>query len=665
MEVNQQINQEVLHDNKEIFNRIEAELKKAEFEIQVASAWFTDDVLFDILLDQLAKGVKVEVIIADNSENEKLDFPILISKGATVLKIKNVGYGMMHQKFCIIDRKKALHGSYNWSNNAKNNNHESIIVTDHKETVESLINNFNNIRERAKAILSGDDIPIDRSYPEIKKLKPIEDSHSFKTEYEKVLDSMIAAEVSSFNRETLRQQGYDRSKSNNGDHQVLNKALDTLYNGFINDIDVIEDKKRRLLTKIDEQKAKSDSILKEKCELQIATINEENEILQNNLDNKIISVKSDLLIGEAAISQIKQNEIPHLKTKVDEIETVIKESQLEFVKPGIKWFEASTITFIGVGLFLYLVMFYSSAAYILLFSEADALLASKISSDPVPLQVFDSKALSKAWDRGFGALIFILFFVLIPLTFSVLSRIMKNKKLANWLTYTIGVVVIDTAIAIKVTKAIVKVNNDKEIDITTWNIGDVFTDINFYLVFILGAFGLIAFKFCFEKISQMIDERNPDVATQRNKLFVKQKRDEITVIEEDIFLRKSEIEEIEKENILKKSQISTFENELSNIPLKKALQIENKKNDLSNKLQVIDATTMIYKSHIENDNIPVSVDALKDRINIFLEGWSDYLHHEYAIPKAIEKSASATEVALIWESEKLNRGSIDSRVKIK
>jgi phosphatidylserine/phosphatidylglycerophosphate/cardiolipin synthase-like enzyme len=254
MEVNQQINQEVLHDNKEIFNRIEAELKKAEFEIQVASAWFTDDVLFDILLDQLAKGVKIEVIIADNSENEKLDFPFLINKGATVLKIKNVGYGMMHQKFCIIDRKKALHGSYNWSNNAKNNNHESIIVTDHKETVESLINNFNNIRERAKAILSGDDIPIDRSYPEIKKLKPIEDSHSFKTEYEKVLDSMIAAEVSSFNRETLRQQGYDRSKSNNGDHQVLNKALDTLYNGFINDIDVIEDKKRRLLTKIDEQK---------------------------------------------------------------------------------------------------------------------------------------------------------------------------------------------------------------------------------------------------------------------------------------------------------------------------------------------------------------------------------------------------------------------------
>jgi hypothetical protein len=399
--------------------------------------------------------------------------------------------------------------------------------------------------------------------------------------------------------------------------------------------------------------------------LQISTSNEECEIQQNNLDNKIISVKSDLLIGEAAISQIKQNEIPHLKSKVDAIETLIKESQLEFVKPGIKWFEAGITSFIGIGLFLYLVMFYSSAAYILLFSEADAILASKNSADTVPPQVYESKAFSKGQEHGAGAIIFMLFFVLIPITFSVLSRIMENKKLANWLTYTVGIAVIDTAIAIKVSQAIVNVKNQQDLKITNWSVTDVFTDVNFYLVFVLGAFGLIAFKFCFEKISKMIDERNPDVATQRNKLFVNQKRDEITAIEEGIFLKKSELEEIEKENILKKSQISSFENELSNIPLKKALQIENKRNDLSNKLQVIDATTMIYKSHIENDNIPVSVDALKDRINVFLEGWSDYLHQEYSIVKASEKSSSAIEAALLWEAEKLNRGSIDSRVKIR
>lgn len=641
MEENLQINQEVLNDNKEIFYRIESELKKAEFEIQVASAWFTDDVLFDILLDQLSKGVKVEVIIADNAENEKLDFPLLINKGATVLKIKNVGYGMMHQKFCIIDRKKALHGSYNWSNNAKNNNHESIIITDHKETVESLIQNFNNIRERAKAILSGEDLPVDRNYTDFQKPISVDESKSFKTEYEKVLDSMIAAEVSSFNRESLRQQGFDRSKSNNGDHQVLNKALDTLYNGFINDIDVIEDKKRRLLTKIDEQKAKSDSILKEKGELQIATINEECEIQQNNLDNKIISEKSDLLIGEAAISEIKENVIPHLKNKITVLENTINESLLTFVRPSIRWFELIFISIISFGLFVYLIMFYSSAAYILLYSEADALLASKTSIKIMPPQVFEPAAFSKAWEHGGGAILFMCLFVLVPLTFSVLSRIIENKKTANWLTYGLGIVVIDTFIAIKVSQSLIKVSNDKNLEKEVWGWMNFFSDINFYLVFILGAFGLIAFKFCFEKICRLVDERNPDLASQRNKLFVQQKKEEIVILEEEIFGKKSEIEKIERDNVIKTTQIESYKNELTNLPLKKSTQIENKKNDLSNKLQVIDTTTVIYKSHIENDNIPVSVDALKDRINVFLEGWNDYLHQEYSILKASEKSSAA------------------------
>lgn len=92
-------------------------------------AWFTDDELFDILIDKANQGVVVSVIVADHSDNEKLNFDLLnhIPTGE-VIKIKNVGYGMMHQKFCIIDRKIVINGSYNWSKNAKNN-HENVIVT--------------------------------------------------------------------------------------------------------------------------------------------------------------------------------------------------------------------------------------------------------------------------------------------------------------------------------------------------------------------------------------------------------------------------------------------------------------------------------------------------------------------------------------------------------
>lgn len=105
-------------------------------------AWFTNDELFDILLDRANHGVQVSVILPEHADNEKLDFEILDrSPNAEVIKIKNVGYGMMHQKFCVIDRKVAIKGSYNWSKNAKNN-HENVIVTNFSKTVEEFVRTF-------------------------------------------------------------------------------------------------------------------------------------------------------------------------------------------------------------------------------------------------------------------------------------------------------------------------------------------------------------------------------------------------------------------------------------------------------------------------------------------------------------------------------------------
>jgi len=121
--------QDTLSDTNAILQRIKHELSQSKQEILVAMAWFTDDELFDILIDKANQGVVVSVIVADHSDNEKLNFDLLnhIPTGE-VIKIKNVGYGMMHQKFCIIDRKIVINGSYNWSKNAKNN-HENVIVT--------------------------------------------------------------------------------------------------------------------------------------------------------------------------------------------------------------------------------------------------------------------------------------------------------------------------------------------------------------------------------------------------------------------------------------------------------------------------------------------------------------------------------------------------------
>jgi len=80
--------------------------------------------------------------------------------------------------------------------------------------------------------------------------------------------------------------------------------------------------------------------------------------------------------------------------------------------------------------------------------------------------------------------------------------------------------------------------------------------------------------------------------------------------------------------------------------------------------KTIDEIAAIYTQHIHSDNLPISVDALKDRINVFLEGWNDFLCGEYAVVRAALKTAQAKEAATEWQNEKLASNKIDKRVKV-
>lgn len=657
--------QSVINEGKEIFTRIDAELKNAEFEILIATAWFTDPELFTTLLEKADENINIELIIADNQENEKLDFSLLRSKGAHVIKVKNIGFGMMHQKFCVIDKKIALHGSYNWSVNAKTNNHESIIATTHKESVDSLIATFYSIKTK----VSENRIESSSSAARIinsEKIKgvPIEIPLKEKSEYEKVLDSMIAAEVGSFDRKMLREQGYERSKSNNGDHQVLNKALDTVYSVFINDIDVVEDKKRRLISKIEEQKSKNIDSLRKTNELQIQSLENENVINERNLNNKCTHIKAEIALCEQNIIGINSNKIPFIQEIIENIDQKIKNLQREFIVPAIKKFELIPTAIFGAGLLLYLFLFYSSAAYILLFSVEDAKADTDKGIPFAPPEVFNPHAISKAIEKGGIAITFIFLFVFIPISFAIIGKFIKSKVVAPILSFLCGIAIVDSAIAYKVSEAIYNVKYATGDVDKPWQFTMAFKDVNFYLVFILGAFGLLLFKFVFDKFISIFEERNPDIEAQKNELLIQHLTEEIDSQKLKLSDYKMEIEDINKTIIQLKAELAVTTQEAEHLPILLSNQLKGKKAELIINEQMTERVTEIYITHVQNDNLPISVDSLKDRINVFLEGWNDYLHNEYSISKATQKSAQAIDTAVLWQTNKLNAKEIDQRVKI-
>lgn len=137
---------------EDIQNHIIKHLKLAKYSVDIAVAWFTDWDIMQVLLDLLEKDVRVRILFYDDHINNscKTYFQRLYDKGAEIRSTKD----LMHNKFCIIDKEIVINGSYNWTSNAKWNNHENIQITFNVELSRLFSNEFDRLFEIYKK--SGD-----------------------------------------------------------------------------------------------------------------------------------------------------------------------------------------------------------------------------------------------------------------------------------------------------------------------------------------------------------------------------------------------------------------------------------------------------------------------------------------------------------------------------
>ena len=138
--------QEVHFEN--LRNIIIKELEESTRDIKIAVAWFTDKKIINILEAKISQGISVEIIIYNDRINKKEYFEKLFYNKAKIYLSKSK---LMHNKFCIIDYKTVLNGSYNWTNNAESN-HENIQVTKDSKIVEKFLDQFENLKEQLPTI---------------------------------------------------------------------------------------------------------------------------------------------------------------------------------------------------------------------------------------------------------------------------------------------------------------------------------------------------------------------------------------------------------------------------------------------------------------------------------------------------------------------------------
>ena len=123
---------------------------QAKKSVKVAVAWINLNIYGPIFIKLLSKGIRVEIVLNDDNKNnnnhtiEKINE--LENKGALIKFIKMpTPYQFMHHKFCLIDNKMALIGSYNWTKNAAKN-FENLMCIDNYIIVEKLKNEFNLLK---------------------------------------------------------------------------------------------------------------------------------------------------------------------------------------------------------------------------------------------------------------------------------------------------------------------------------------------------------------------------------------------------------------------------------------------------------------------------------------------------------------------------------------
>lgn len=131
-----------------ICHKITEQLRQAKESVQIAMAWFTRDLLFQSLLDCLKRKVKVELILQDHPTNfmeYAPDFNVFIQAGGE-FRIASLSE-FLHHKFCIIDRKVVINGSYNWTYSAECRNIENIIISDVVEVVSCFNEEFDKLSD--------------------------------------------------------------------------------------------------------------------------------------------------------------------------------------------------------------------------------------------------------------------------------------------------------------------------------------------------------------------------------------------------------------------------------------------------------------------------------------------------------------------------------------
>ena len=119
-------------------------LQSAKKEVALALYQLSDGRIVEEITNATKRGVKVYAAF-DGSVLERFREVVgTLIKSGVVVKVE-YGQGLLHDKYAIIDSTIVITGSYNWTNQADNENYENLLIIKSKDLAKAFLENFAQI----------------------------------------------------------------------------------------------------------------------------------------------------------------------------------------------------------------------------------------------------------------------------------------------------------------------------------------------------------------------------------------------------------------------------------------------------------------------------------------------------------------------------------------
>lgn len=627
---------DLLTNGTEIKQRIISEISKASQCVYIAMAYFTDRDIAMAIVEAKNKKVTVEIILSSNAQNETVK---LILKGAGIsVHAFDTGdaRGIMHHKFCLIDNRISINGSYNYSINASINNFENITVSDDISIYTQFLTEFERLKYNIDHQIAVNET---NTLPEKnKQVQPINVIDTFSQQLHNLVYS--AAQIDT---DKYRENGYESSKESQGSLDIFR----TEYNHIKERIrtyatdEGLGSMKNLLTSNISIAFESMKTNLEAEKQEKISIEKRNNELEKKQIEDKITLLKQEILLFEAGNSNSGEKGLLQINKEIEKNKLERRALEQSFVVKKF-WGVGTVLVILALSVFVfYLSLFFASAVYKVFF-EGNVIRASlEAGINPGLPQLVDANAIIKIF-RQQGILFGIIaaLFFLIPVLLSNLKILGSENKKVNSLLFWVGLLIFDVLVSTMVAINTDEIKNLLVGQTSTLKLWEVVKHGEFWLIFVFGMFPLILTHYLIDYLFKSYKNSQRDIVDAEKNRKIQFLDLEIIELnaEKEILVNKIN----DRENSLKehREKVLTLETDMNN----RQNQIETLYSELKKQIKAIydDFSARITSGRIFTDVILGSV------ISAYKSGFIEYLPEYYSsdeVANRVREIEMATPIA--------------------